>query len=188
MRERIHLGTKDNLRVQMSSEAIDELGEPSVNYDGLQDLFYDHFGVAPETPVTTDLYAGSRFRNGYCNPFAPDTMHINITTTEQKGLTTAAILHEGKHLADRNNQPARYLGLTALRVCVGVGALAPSYLMAIDSNVAALSLVMPIGMMLSHLYNTGIDPLEVAALREGEDAKLLERYADLIVFPDSTTE
>jgi hypothetical protein len=186
MRERIVLGTKDNLRVQMSPKAIQKLGEPSVNYDGLLDLFHGHFGVASEAPVTTDLYAGSRIRMGYCNPFVPDTMHINVTTTEPKGLTTAALLHEGKHLADRNNQPARYLGLTMLRVGIDTSALSPAWVTATTgSNVAIPVAQVAAGLAVGFLYNTRIDPLEVAALRVGQDAELLERYTNLVVFPNS---
>jgi hypothetical protein len=187
MRERIPLGAKDNLRVQVSPKAMERLGEPCVNYDGLQDLFYGHFGVTPETPVTTDLYAGSRFRNGYCNPLVPDTMHINVAATEPKSLTTAALLHEGKHLADRNNQPARYLGLTALRISIGTVALGPAWWAAAESNMTMTALQIPIGIALSYLYNTSVDPLETAALHEGQIPELLERYANLIVFPKSTT-
>lgn len=175
---------------EVAQSVIDEQGPMVVNYDGLEELYYEDLGVPRDhTPHVRWRRLPAKRIIGAFNVVTKKT---NIDPAKAYRLLgdngpLEVVLHEGEHLSFRLNHPVRLLGVKlSLAGVLGAGTIA-----GVAAGVEILpvqnSIAEPIGAFAglgaanTLFYRYG--PTERSARLVQRDEQLLQKYASVIDFP-----
>lgn len=181
--------SKSSPVVYVRKNVIRDLGMPTVNYDGLEELFHKDLGVPLDVKPKAKLYGGSigkrAVRTVCAEQVSPDflygfhtaytnTIHVNASSTERGGMSTmSTFVHEAQHLSDSRNFPLA----RAIEMGIGVGIL--------KSGAEAANLVhIPeiIGVLAAREGWYAVQPAERRA-RAVQNSEVAVRHSQDIVFP-----
>ena len=176
--------------VYVRKNVVSDIGMPTVDYDGLYELFHGDLGVPTDHQPKAKLYGGSlgkRAWRGFCgDTVSPDhisgfhiaytnTIHVNASATERRGSTMSIFVHEAQHLADSRNFPLA----RAIEIGIGVAA------MKTGAAIADVTGFIPdvVGALVARQAWYSVQPAEKRA-REAQSSDIFLRHRNDIVFPN----
>jgi hypothetical protein len=175
--------------VTVKPSVIDVLGEPTVNYDQLDELFRRELDINNDITPKIKLYGRRPTRRLGGHIAYTHSVHVNAVSAEHKKATTSSggvmdvVLHEGSHLSDSVNNRLRTAAEIAARSTTTGGSL---YLAHEISDVLPVPIdslyTLTVGAAVTLAYQWYVDPAEKRAHRFVEQPNLRERYQDAIIF------
>ena len=182
--------------VEVRTPVINRLGRPQVDYNLLEELFYQELEVPEHIVPTVRLYGRTgKTVSGFHVPFSR-TIHIDAVKCVEDSPTriTESLLHQAEHLADSANDKLRTTWETAVYPG-GVAAWEPTARSLVDTWAELIPDTLPLAkagakfvapavsaLGAAWFYHQHIDPREERALEAEEDTARVRKYRGAIVF------
>lgn len=204
-------GSRPTVRVR--DEVREQIGNPSIDFDGLAEMYYGDLGLPRDIQPKLDLRElKNKAMYGYHVPLTR-TVHVDPIKCTDIGATHPlheVILHESKHLLDSVKHPVGAVAGSAARMGVLAGGtyltyramkngVLPDIGTAVqnftgldgavgDVGAAYIDFIMLSygigGKLASRLYYQYLDMAEISARRVQNDEALQRKYSRVIDFPD----
>ncbi|MBI2051900.1 hypothetical protein HYT33_04020 [Candidatus Roizmanbacteria bacterium] len=183
--------------VRIKGSVIDKLGDPHVDYEALDNLFREEFGLPKNIVPKIRIYGRTKYAplRGFYMPFT-HTVHVQAPSSNSfeynqgyvkipygTNLVVSTLIHEGQHLADHVHHPITSAAQMAVRsVTYGVGLKIGAELDNIVPLVPGFVFTTAFPYWLRFHFYYKHEPLEVRARQAQSNIELLKKYQDAITF------